>query len=348
MSTSASTTPATPIRVVVIEDSIPERDALVRALQLDGDIEVVGVARRAAEAIGLVRTQQPDLVTLDVQLSDGGGLEVIEQVMAFTPTPILVLSSAVTGPESQAAVDALVAGAVEAWPKPDEWDAGNARRLRERVRVLRGVTVVRHVRGRLRKGAATPPRAATAVSPATPVVGIASSTGGPAALATVLTGLGGLRAAVLVVQHLHPDFVDGFVQWMARVAALPVELAADGARIKPGVAYIAPGGAHLVLGHGDRLALQREPETLHRPSADVLFRSLAERPRGTRVGVLLTGIGSDGAAGLLELRRKGGITIAQDEATSAVYGMPAAAQRLGAVQHQVALDRIAATIVRST
>ncbi len=337
-----------PIRVVVVEDSIVERDALVRALQGDGDIEVVGVAGGATEAIGLVRSQQPDLVTLDVQLADGGGLGVIEQVMAFTPTPILVLSSAVTGPDSRAAVDALVAGAVEAWPKPESWDAGNAKRLRDRVRILRGVTVVRHVRGRLRKGAERPASAPPAASPAVPVVGIASSTGGPAALATVLAGLGGLRAAVLVVQHLHPDFVDGFVQWMARVAALPVELATDGARVRAGVAYIAPGGAHLVLGHGDRLALRSEPETLHRPSADVLFQSLAERPRGTRVGVLLTGIGSDGAAGLLELRRRGGITIAQDEATSAVYGMPAAAERLGAVQHQVALERVAATIARST
>jgi len=335
------------MRIVVIEDAIPARDALIRVLQADGDIEVVGVARRAAEAIALVRAQQPDVITLDANLADGGSLGIIEQVMAFTPTPIVVLSSGVHGPESQAAVDALVAGAVEAWPKPERWDPVDARRLRERLRIVRGVTVVRHVRGRLRK--APPPVTATpGVTPATPVVGIASSTGGPAALATVLAGLGGLRAAVLVVQHLHPDFVDGFVTWMARVAALPVELAVDGVRVRPGVAYIGPGGVHLALGHGDRIRLDPEPPTLHRPSADVLFHSLAERARGTRVGVLLTGIGSDGAQGLLELRKRGGITIAQDEATSAVYGMPAAAQRLGAVQHVRPLGGIAATIVRST
>lgn len=335
------------INVVVVEDSIPQRDQLVRALEADGDIKVVGQTHRSKDAIALVRSVRPDVVTLDVQLADGGGQDVIEQIMAFSPTPILVLSSAVTSPDSRAAVDALVAGAVDALPKPDHWDEGESRRLRDRVRIVEGVAVVRHVRGRLRRGRPAD-QDEGAVSSALPVVAIAASTGGPAALAVVLAGLVDLRAAVLIVQHLHPDFVEGFVGWMARVAALPVELACDGGRLRPGVAYIGPGGTHLKVTNANRISLDPEPQRLHRPSADVLFSSLAERPRGTRVGVILTGIGDDGATGLLELRKRGGVTIAQDEHTSVVYGMPAAAQRLGAAQRVLPLERIAAAILKAT
>jgi len=266
--------------------------------------------------------------------------------MAFNPTPILVLSSSVTGADSGAAVEALVAGAVDALPNPRAWDAADDQRLRERVRIVRGVTVVRHVRGRLRRDRTDAP--APEESTATPVVGIASSTGGPAALAVVLTGLAGLRAAVLVVQHIHPDFVEGFARWMTRVSAVPVEMACNGTRIRPGTAYIAPGGKHLKVSANGTIELDREPTTLHRPSADVLFRSIAERPRGKKVGVVLTGLGDDGAAGLLELKKRGGITIAQDEETSAVFGMPAAAQRLGAVQKMLPLEQIADAILRSS
>jgi two-component system chemotaxis response regulator CheB len=334
------------IDVVIVEDSVGARDDLRRVLEADGDVRVVGQASRAQDAIGLVASLRPDVVTLDVQRSDGRGIEIIEQIMAFNPTPILVLSSAVTGPESSAAVEALVAGAVDALPKPAVWQAADGQRLRERVRIVRGVTVVRHVRGRLRrdrKGTVDPE-----LSTATGVVGIASSTGGPAALAVVLAGLVGLRAAVVVVQHIHPDFVDGFARWMSRVSAVPVEVASHGSRIEPGMAYIAPGGAHLIIQANGTLGLAREPEMLHRPSADVLFRSIAERPRGKKVGVVLTGLGDDGAAGLLELKKRGGTTIAQDEETSAVFGMPAAAQRLGAVQQLLPLEQIAAAILRAS
>ena len=332
------------IRVLVVEDPAGRR-RLVDALEADGDIDVVGEAGAAQEAIDLAHALRPDVITLDVQLAGGGGLYVIEQVMAFMPTPILVLSATVAGPESDAAVSALVAGAVDALPRPTSWDERASRSLREHVRVVKGVAVIRHVRGRI---AARREAAAKTAGPAgsSPVVAIAASTGGPAAMATVLEGLTGLKAIVLIVQHLHPDFVDGFVTWMARVSPLPVERAAHGAALVPGKVYIGPGEVHLRLGPGDHVDLDPEPRTLHRPSADALFSSIADAHR-PRVGVLLTGMGADGARGLLELRKKGGFTIVQDEATSAVYGMPAAAERLGAADRVVALDRIAAAILRA-
>jgi chemotaxis response regulator CheB len=209
-----------------------------------------------------------------------------------------------------------------------------------------GVAVVRRTRaaaaGR-RPAAQRPPASPRAMT----VVAIGASTGGPAALAEVLSGLGGLRASVVVVQHLHPDFVGGLVSWMERAATMPVELARAGDPLRVGVITIAPGNVHLRVDSEDHIVLDPSPASLHRPSVDQLFSSLAKRAAGRNVGVVLTGMGDDGASGLLELRKRGDITIAQDEATSVVYGMPRAAQRLGAVLHVKPLEKIAATITRA-
>jgi len=333
-------------RVVVVEDSAVQRAHLVHALEAEGDIRVVGQAVGATEAIQTVESLRPDVVTLDLQIPDGGGQHAVEQIMAFTPTPILVLSAAVTSSGSKAAVEALLAGAMEALPKPETWDAAAEQAVRDRVRALRRVTVVRHPRGgRLRRQAPAP--AVTQPTGGRAVVAIGASAGGPAALAVVLSGLAGLRAPVLVVQHLHADFVGGLVSWMERVSALPVELARHGVRAQPGAVYIAPGGLHMKLGRGDQIELDDRPASVHCPSVDVLFSSVAQRTEGPKVGVLLTGMGQDGAAGLLELRQHGGVTIAQDEASSAVFGMPQAAQRIGAAGRVLALGDIAAAIAGS-
>jgi len=337
----------TVVRVVVVEDSRVQRAHLVDVLEAERDITVVGQAGDSVDAMALVRRLRPDVVTMDLGLPGDGGLGAIERIMADLPTPILVLSARVTGTGSAAAVESLLAGAVEALPKPERWDAEAERQLRCRVRLLRGVTVVAHPQGRRRPPVPDLHRA--------PPVAVAASTGGPAALAEILPCLGGLAAPVLVVQHLHPQLVDGFVSWMRRVSALPVVVAADGDLPQAGVVYIAPAGAHLKLvpglaasggptrafpAGGGRLALDPDPPGLHRPSADQLFRSVAATAGGQAVGVLLTGMGEDGAGGLLALRRQGAVTIAQDEPTSVVFGMPQAAQRLGAATEVVALGHV--------
>lgn len=334
------------IKVVVVEDSTVQRKHLVTALEADGDISVRGEAADAREAIELVRALQPDVVSVDLGIP-GGGIHAIEQIMAFSPTPILVLSASVADRESQAAVEALLAGAVDALPKPTAWNADAERTLRERVRALRGILVVRHPRGRLEAGRISRSSRAAEGRTATPIVAIGASTGGPAALATVLAGLGGLQAAVLVVQHLHPGFIEGFVAWMQRVSGLPVEIAVAGTTLQPGLVYVGPGDVHLRIGSEDRIVLDPEPQSLHRPSVNALFSSVAERPDRRRVGVLLTGMGDDGATGLLALRRAGAVTIAQDQATSTVYGMPQAARRLDAATHVLALPDISPLIMRS-
>lgn len=333
--------------MVVVEGSDAQRAHLVRTLQAEGTIVVVGQATGATEAIAIAQAVRPDVLTLDLQIGDGGGQVVIEQLMSTAPIPILVLSSGVSNRESEAAVAALMAGAVDVLPKPDRWDEDTEKALRSRVRLVGGVAVVRRMRPAPRNASRHPVPTGAELPTAVPIVAIGASTGGPAALAAVLAGLGRIGASVLVVQHLHADFVDGLVSWMGRVATLDVELARHDQLLQPGVVSIAPSGTHLRVSRGNRIVLDPLPETLHRPAVDELFASLAERTEGRIVAVLLTGMGEDGAAGMLSLQRRGHVTIAQDEATSVVFGMPRAAQRLGAATHILPLEQIASTIVRS-
>jgi len=332
------------IRAVVIEDSLRQRTQLVRILQADGDIDVVGLATTAGEAAALVERIRPDVVALGLQVRDPGGRTTIEQIMARTPTAILALCPGPGGAHSLPALEALAAGALDVLARPQAWSPWDEAQLRRCLRSLHKAGIVPLPRARAagsREGSVPPPPAAT------PVVALAASTGGPPALAEVLSGLEGLEAPVLVVQHIHHSFVSGLVAWMARACPLPVELARHGEPALPGRVYIAAGGLHLRLDARRRLALSPVPVTIHRPSADELLCSLADHAGAAGIGVVLTGMGDDGAKGLLALRQRGGRTLAQDEGTSAVFGMPQASQRLGAVNELLPLGDIAAAVLRA-
>ncbi len=333
-----------PIRALVVEDSTSTRAQLTRILEADRDIVVAGHAASSADAIECAIALRPDVIIFDVHKADRASRHAIEQIMARAPTPILVLSNNKDDRQSPTVVEALVAGALDALPKPDIWTADLETQLRRTVRVIFGVHVIRHPRG----GDDKPREQSSAVtSPGHRVVVIGASTGGPSAIATVLAGLGGLTSPVLVVQHLHVDFTAGLVEWMARVSALPVELAVHGQRARAGRVYFAPGGLHLRLGPGSRLELDAAPDTLHRPSADELFLSVAAQVGPAAIGVLMTGMGDDGAKGLLAIHQRGGRTMAQDEASCAVFGMPAAARRLGAVSQMLPPEELARAIVNA-
>ncbi len=315
--------PSGPTRVLVCEDSKTYAAALTRLLQGGSTIDVVGVCETAEEAIAALRRLKPDLVTMDIELPGMSGLEAVEHIMSTTPLPILVLSVHV-GPRSNSAAAALAAGALDALSK-DSLDvtqpaSAAAEAFRRRVALLSRARVIRHPRGNLprRSGALSGLRAAT-------VIGIAASTGGPAALTVVLEELpDSFPIPILVVQHMAAGFTEGLVHWLDGACSLPVRMARDGEPLGPGV-RVAPEGAHLAL-VGTRLRLDRTTvEGHHMPSADVLFASLAEHAGVGAVGVVLTGMGRDGAKGLAAIHEAGGIAIAQDEVTSAVYGMPRAA-----------------------
>jgi two-component system chemotaxis response regulator CheB len=319
-------------RILICEDSTTYAAGLVRLLERDEEIEVVGVCSTAEQTIARLARNKPDLVTMDLELPGMSGLTAVEQIMSNTPVPILVLSGHVAG-QSQTVLDALAAGALDALPKDGldlrDLDGDAAQALRQRVKTLSKARVIRHPRARLNgrpPAAASPPRRAS-------VIGICASAGGPAALRTLLADLpADFAIPVLVVQHMARGFVDGFARWLDAEVPLPVRLAADRASVAAGV-WIAPEGAHLTLDAEELLALDggdSPPGELHRPSGDVLLASLADTAREQAVAIVLTGMGRDGAAGFGRVRAAGGLTIAQDEATAVIAGMPQAAAERGA------------------
>jgi two-component system chemotaxis response regulator CheB len=258
------------------------------------------------------------------------GLEAVEEIMSAQPTPILVVSSRISAGGDLAAA-ALASGALEAIGKDElslhDPDGPEAVAFRRRIKILGGARVIRHPRRRLNGRGTAPSRPA----PQGAAIGICASTGGPHALATILSGIpADFAVPILVVQHIAAGFSEGLVRWLDDAVPLPVRLAEHGAPALPGVTF-APDGADFVLGEEGVLTLDRStPGGLHRPSADVLLRSIARRAKEAGVAVVLTGMGRDGAEGLAAVRAAGGMTMAQDEATSAVYGMPREAARCGA------------------
>jgi two-component system, chemotaxis family, protein-glutamate methylesterase/glutaminase len=316
-------------RVLICEDSQTYAAKLSDLLDRDDEIDVVGVCATAEQAIARLPGLDPDLVTMDLELPGMSGVAAIEEIMGSHPVPILVLSGHV-GRESRNAMVALAAGALEALPKDDldlrDPEGPSAQALRQRIKLLSGVPVIRHPRARLGHRAASRTWTRTAS-----VIGVCASTGGPPALARVLSGLPATYPIpVLVVQHIAAGFVEGFAQWLDGQVELPVRLATANAAAAPGI-WVAPDGAHLALDRTRRLTLDtRTNAGPHRPSGDVLFKSIAAAAGKSAVAVVLTGMGRDGASGIAAVRAGGGLTIAQDEGSSAVFGMPRAAAAQGA------------------
>ncbi len=336
-------------RVLVVDDSALARDIITLILDQDPGIEVVGQAENGEIAVDLVGTLKPDLVTMDIMMPVMDGLTAIQHIMAYHPTPILVVTSS---GEAEVAYKAISNGALEVMQKPDmtagpeEW-TGFARR----VKLLAQVKVITHVRGRGAASTRVLPTLGSAAAKTQAhdrLLAIGASTGGPAALAKVLGGLPpDLNVGTVVVQHIAEGFVPGLVSWLKTVTILTVKPATDGERIKPGTVYIAPTGSHTVVSGGGRLGLLNSPPVeSQRPAVDVLFESVREHYGRRAIAVLLTGMGRDGARGLKQIRDAGGKTIAQDEATCVVYGMPKTAVELGAVEQVLPLSNIPLAIVK--
>ena len=333
-------------RMLICEDSGVYAAALRRLLEYDGDICVAAVCTTAEEAIAALPAVRPDLITMDIELPGMDGLAAVEEIMSSAPLPILVLSAQV-GHETDRAAAALAAGAVDALAKDDldlrDPASPGGMAFRHRVKVLSRAQVIRHPRARLRGG---PPDLVHARRAS--AVGVCSSTGGPQILARLLEALpADYQVPVLVVQHIAPGFTDGLVRWLDHSVAVPVRLAEEGLVAGPG-AWIAPEGAHLILAATGHMHLDRDTvRGRHRPSGDVLLDSIAASAGRTGVAVVLSGMGDDGASGAAAVRRCGGLAIAQDEATSAVYGMPKAAVDQG-VDIVLPPDEIAACLLGLT
>lgn len=340
--------PGSKIRVLIVDDSVVAREMLTQILGSDERIEVVGQAVNGAEAVEMVARLRPDLVTMDIHMPVMDGLGATEKIMAYTPTPILVVSSSVHGEGVGKAFDALSLGALDVIKKPEPRDWADLERIARdvirKVRILSNVAVITHIRGKER----TAPSVLESVhvkDGKRSIVAVGASTGGPTALLTVLAALPeDFPVPIVVAQHIAEGFVDGLVRWLDSSCRLRVVTAIDGVRMEPGAAYFAPTGSNAVVDGACVRLVPVGSNQFYTPNVDVLFDSVARAHGAGAVGVLLTGMGADGAEGLRKMRAAGAATIAQDEGSCTVFGMPKAAIALDAAEHVVELGSVAEKI----
>jgi len=340
-----------PARVLVVDDSPTMRGLITAVLNSDPDVNVIGQAGDAMEARNAIKQLNPDVVTLDIEMPNMNGLEFLDKIMKLRPMPVIMVST-LTHRGAEASLMALEIGAFDCVGKPQPGDARPFGDLAEKVKAA--------ARSQHRFRADPPPLAPVASNlnpadsyrPGRRVVAIGSSTGGVEALIAVLQKFPVNCPPTVITQHMPPSFTKSFAERLNRLCAPAVQEATDGARLEIGKIYLAPGGErHLQIANAHapccRL-VERDPVNGHRPSVDVLFDSVAELAGRNAVGVILTGMGRDGASGLLKMRHAGARTIGQNEKTCVVYGMPRVAFELGAVEHQFPLSSIGEEILKIT
>lgn len=362
------------IRVLIVDDSRVIRE-VIKDLLNGTEVEVIGEAANGKEALDLTRELHPDLVTMDVMMPVMDGLTAVEQIMAYVPTPILVLASSINRKDVNIAFEAIQLGALDVMEKPDnltrEGFAALHDTLIQKIRLLSSIRVISHLKGRRRRPGTSleptpppstigPPRKVVItpqprppVRPAprkaqTGILALGASTGGPKAVMSVLQGLPeNFPLGAVLVQHIGATFTAGFVEWLDRECSLKVRMAADGDSILPGTVLVGPGDRHMEVSEDQIRLTDAPPVNNCRPSVDVLFRSVAHSFGNKAMAVLLTGMGRDGAEGMAEIKERKGLTIVQDEESSVIFGMPRAAIELGAVDRVVPLKNIPTEILKA-
>ena len=340
------------IRVLIVEDTRVVAEFLTHVLRSDPRIDVVGVAMDGEEAIAAAQRLRPDVVTMDINMPKMDGFEATRRIMESSPVPIVIVCGGLSTDEVAINFRAIEAGALAVIARPGGVGGvgyvSSTRELLDTVKLMSEVKVVRRwPKNRL----PTPVAAEISRFPeAVQVVAIGASTGGPAALQIILAGLPrGFPFPVLIVQHMTPGFVHGFVEWLGNSTGFPVHVATDGEPLLPGRAYVAPDDFHMGVRPGHRIQLTRgiKKDSLC-PSVAHLFGSVAQVFGSNVIGVLLTGMGRDGADELKRLKEAGAVTVAQDENSSVVHGMPGEAIHIGAAQHVLSPQAIARTLATMT
>ncbi|MDO8141013.1 MAG: chemotaxis-specific protein-glutamate methyltransferase CheB [Candidatus Brocadiales bacterium] len=338
------------IKVLIVDDSGLVREILKKLLETEPSIQVVGMAENGARAVELVQKLRPDAITMDVNMPVMDGFKATEQIMAYCPTPILILSSVIDKEGIYTTFNALAAGAVDVMEKPSVFESkvwtkmGDV--LIQKVKLMSKVKTITHVKGRV-SGFLKQANSDFLHKPDKyEIIGIGASTGGPSVVMQILKNIAADNTlGILVVQHMASGFIRGFVDWLADACEIKVKLAADGEKIGKGEALIAPDGFHTIV-HNEKSIRLVSGEKVHgvKPSVDILFDSIAEVYAESAIGVLLTGMGADGAEGLKHIKDNGGITIVQSEDSCAVFGMPKAAIEKGAVSKVLSIEDIIRTL----
>ncbi|MDL1970414.1 MAG: chemotaxis response regulator protein-glutamate methylesterase [Candidatus Desulfofervidaceae bacterium] len=321
------------IKVLVVDDSLLIRRVLCLLLGKDPQIEIVGEAENGKDAVGKTLKLKPDVILMDILMPVMDGLEATQRIMSLCPTPILIVSSVVNKVEVYSSFRALAAGALDVLEKPDsdsEWQRLGGNLIRK-IKLFAGVKNLHPIEI---KPQVPPPTEVKKSRGRYEVVAIGASTGGPTILKEILAPLPpSFPMPILIVQHIPQGFIDIMIEWLNRNTKLKVKQAKHGEPVRAGIAYVAPAEKHLQVNNCKVLVVNGiiPPVNTHRPSVDLLFRSVAEAYGNKAIGILLTGMGEDGARGLKAIKEKGGYTITQEEKSCVVFGMPKAAIELGAV-----------------
>jgi two-component system, chemotaxis family, protein-glutamate methylesterase/glutaminase len=343
------------VRVLIVEDSPVVREFLIHILGSDPEIEVVGTAETGREALEAVERTRPDIITMDVHMPKMNGFDATRRIMETRPTPIVIVSGTLEVAETASVFRAIEAGALAVLPRPSGiGHPEHERSAADFVRTVKLMSEVKVVRrwSHLRPGETLPMASLSAeiqrrtARTEIRLIAIGASTGGPPVLRMILSGLPkDFPLPVLIVQHIATGFTQGFVEWLAQSSNLPVQLPVHGQQVVPGRVYVAPDGFHMTVGIDGRISLNTdEPENGLRPSVSCLFRSVAKAYGQSAIGVLLTGMGKDGALELKLMKEQGAVTIAQDKETSVVHGMPGEAIRLGGATYILPPEKISMTL----
>ena len=335
------------MRIAIVNDSLIAQVALQRAVASVPSHQVAWMARDGIEAVEMAAADRPDLILMDLIMPGFDGVEATRRIMAASPCPIVIVTSSVSGHMGRV-YEAMGLGALDAVDTPElgpTGDLGGARVLLEKINTIAKLVGLAP-RPVVAEAEPSARRARSDVEPSWPLVVLGSSTGGPDALAEILSGLLDTPySSTVIVQHIDSALAPGLAHWLSEKSGRKVELVVADDRPLPGRVLLAATNDHVILDEARRFRYVAEPADMHyRPSVDVFFRSVAERWPEPGAAALLTGMGRDGAAGLLALKRAGWLTIAQDEATSVIWGMPGAAVKLGAAELVLPIGRIAPAI----
>jgi two-component system, chemotaxis family, protein-glutamate methylesterase/glutaminase len=342
-----------PIRVLIVEDSPVFQTVLKNILSSSPEIEVVGIANNGLEGLSSIPKLQPDVICTDFHMPKMGGLEFTQQVMTLYPRPILVISVSVQPDQRHRIFELLEAGAVDIFPKPRpglKQDAQlNQTMLINKIKILSGVKVVtkRGTRSNTQSNQLGDRSQAVPNKSAIKIVAIGTSTGGPQALQTIFEGLpANFPVPIVCVQHISHGFLDGLIQWLSATCPLSLTIASPDTVPQPGTIYFPPEGKHLELNSKRQFICSDTPPVGgHRPAVDVTFKSIAQIYGQEAIAVLLTGMGKDGAEGMLKIQQAGGFTIAQDQETSIIFGMPKEAIAMNAVKQVWPIQKIASVLL---